>query len=104
MDLFEEGVDVAVQEPLPEACIRTKERLLKGGFEDVKSLDETTVNSESRRSRGDPRRIGRGESADAACFMTETVLALENYARGVALRRWSIKMVLRCRSIRKTAC
>ena len=39
MDLFEEGVDVAIQEPLPEACIRAKERLLEGGFENVKKLD-----------------------------------------------------------------
>ena len=37
--LFGEGVDDAVQEPLPEACIRTRESLLRGGFEDYKELD-----------------------------------------------------------------
>ena len=37
--LFGEGADDAVQEPSPEACVRTRESLLMGGFEDYKDLD-----------------------------------------------------------------
>ena len=37
--LFGEGVEDAIQEPLPEACIRRRENLLRGGFENYKDLD-----------------------------------------------------------------
>ena len=51
MDLFEEGVDVAIQEPLPEACIRAKERLLEGGFEDVKKLEGAEKKEEGSKAQ-----------------------------------------------------